>query len=137
VNRLKLKQIDFLKTGLVILSFVMTIAPVTVFGAGLPAPDCNSNFSGLNCNSTGPNDLIKNVINILLAVAFLIAVLFLIIGGFRYIMSAGNAEAAEAGRNTIINALIGIVVIILAYVIVRVVSNAVGNAGGTGSSAGI
>ena len=70
-------------------------------------------------------DLLTRVINILLALAGLVAVIFLIVGGFRYITAGGNEEAAESGKKTITNAIIGIVVIILAFVIVRVVSNAV------------
>ena len=69
-------------------------------------------------------ELLLRIINILLAIAGLVAVVFLIIGGFRYITAGGNEEAAEAGKKTIINAIIGIVVIILSFVIVRVVSNA-------------
>lgn len=71
------------------------------------------------------NELLIRIINVLLAVAGLVAVVFLIIGGFRYITAGGNEEAAEAGKKTIVNAIIGIVVIILSFVIVRVVSNAV------------
>lgn len=70
-------------------------------------------------------DILIRIIQILLAVAGLIAVIFLIVGGFRYITAAGNEETAEAAKKTITNAIIGIVVIILAFVIVRVVANAV------------
>lgn len=125
-----LKKIDFFKVGTVILSFAIALSPLAAF-ADLPQPPCSA-LNGVRCDTVGANDLIVKIINILLAVAFLVAVLFLIIGGFRYIASAGNEEAAEKGRNTIINALIGIVVIILSYVIVRVVSSAV-SSGGTNS----
>ena|SRR3989344_3537542 len=67
------------------------------------------------------------VINVLLAVAGLVAVIFLIVGGFRYVTAGGNEEAAESGKKTITNAIIGIVIIVLAFVIVRVVSNALLN----------
>ncbi len=80
-------------------------------GTGLPADSTISGF-------------ILRIINIALAVAGLIAVLFLIIGGFRYITAAGNEETAEQAKKIILNAIIGIVVIILAFVIVRVISNA-------------
>lgn len=68
--------------------------------------------------------IIIRVIEILLAIAGLVAVIFLIIGGFRYITAGGNEETAEAAKKTITNAIIGVVVIILAFVIVRVISNA-------------
>jgi TRAP-type C4-dicarboxylate transport system permease small subunit len=70
---------------------------------------------------------IMKIINIALTVAGLVAVLFLIIGGFRYITSAGNEETAESAKKIIINAIIGIVIIILSFVIVRVISEALVN----------
>lgn len=76
---------------------------------------------------TRVSDFIIFIINILLALAGLVAVLFLVIGGFQYIASRGNEEATEAAKKTIFNAIIGIVVIILAFVIVRVISNALTN----------
>ena len=54
----------------------------------------------------------------------LIAVAFIIIGGFRYITSAGNEEAAEGGKKMITDAIIGLVVIILSYTIITVIMNA-------------
>lgn len=82
-----------------------------------------------------PNDqklstFIMRIINIALAVAGLVAVLFLIIGGFRYVTSAGNEEAGESAKKIITNSIIGIVVIILSFVIVRVISSALLPGGG-------
>ena len=61
----------------------------------------------------------------LIGITFGVAVLFLIIGGFRYITSAGNPDGQTKGKQTVINALIGIVIIVLSYVIVNVVANLV------------
>lgn len=72
---------------------------------------------------TGRFGLIESAIILLLGLAFGLAVLFLIIGGFYYITSAGNEEQAEKGKKTLINAIIGIALIILSYAIVRVISN--------------
>lgn len=84
--------------------------------------------SGLNCRAgTNVNDLIRTVINWVLGITFGIAVLFLIVGGFWYITSAGNEETATKGKSTVINAIIGIVIIILSYVIINVVANLVGS----------
>ena len=73
---------------------------------------------------TDLGDLIISIINILLAVAGLVAVLFLIIGGVRYVVAAGNEEQLESAKKTITHAIIGLVIIILSFVIVRVISNA-------------
>jgi amino acid transporter len=68
--------------------------------------------------------ILLRIVEIALSLAGLIAILFLIIGGFRYVTAAGNEEAAESAKKTILNAIIGIIVIILSFVILRVIDNA-------------
>jgi len=102
--------------------FVLALAPVASAQFNVPS----SGGTGLP-NDTSVSGFILKIINIALAVTGLVAVLFLIIGGFRYITSAGNEETAEQAKKIIINAIIGIVVIILSFVIVRVISNALIN----------
>ncbi len=125
-----LKKVDWLAVAQILLVSLLVFSPLLLAHGQtrqLPGLECQP---GQNCNNIrGVNDLIKTVINWLLGVAFAIAVLFLIIGGFQYITSAGNEEAAEKGKGTAVNALIGIVIIVLSYVIVNVVANLVGNAG--------
>lgn len=78
------------------------------------APACQNSASGL----------ILSVIDIALWIAGTIAVLFLIIGGLRYVTASGNEEQAEGAKKTITHAIIGLVIIILSFVIVRIISNA-------------
>lgn len=106
------------------------------------AVTCESGFTADTSNTIclpsgvsrgGPqtaSDLILKGVNILLSVAAIIAVLFLIIGGFQYVTSAGNEETAKKARGTITNALIGIAVIVLSYTIVTVVAHTAGSCGG-------
>jgi hypothetical protein len=68
-------------------------------------------------------DLLIPLINYSLGIAGTVTVLFLIVGGFWYLTSAGNEEQTEKGKKTLLNSVIGLVVIILAYTIVRVVSS--------------
>ena len=124
-----LKKIDWLTVAQVLLVSLLVFAPLLVaYGQINIGIQCDPTKQ--NCqNISSVNQLIKTVINWLLTIAFAIAVLFLIIGGFQYITSAGNEEAAEKGKGTAVNALIGIVIIVLSYVIVNVVANLVSNAG--------
>ena len=71
--------------------------------------------------------LIAAVIQLLLFVAGSLAVLFVIIGGYQYITSAGNEERAERAKKTLVNAIIGIVVILLSFVIISVIVNTIGS----------
>jgi len=58
------------------------------------------------------------VIDYILVIVGAIAVVFIIIGGFRYITSAGNDKFVEDAKSTITYAIIGLVIVLLAYVIV-------------------
>jgi hypothetical protein len=68
---------------------------------------------------------IKKIINILSVIIGAIAVVMIIIGGFRYVTSGGNAESTKAARQTIVYAIVGLVVVALAQIIVHFVLNAV------------
>ena len=123
------KQISQLVKKVSVFQVAQVLGIVFVFALAL-APLASAQFSVPSSGSSNlPNDtsissFIIKIINIALTVAGLIAVLFLIIGGFRYITSAGNEETAEQAKKIITNAIIGIVIIILSFVIVRVISNA-------------
>ncbi len=101
----------------------------------IPCPTglTNSNGICLPSNPVGsPSDSISNqssftglalvVIKWLLTISGVIAILFIIVGGFQYITSAGNSETAEKGKGTLINAVIGLIVVLLSYTIVSVIS---------------
>lgn len=116
---------NLLKVAEIALSIGIITAPVLGYAALSDTFNCDRQFQ--NCNATNVNSLIRLAVNWLLGIAFGVAVLFLIIGGFWYITSAGNEETAEKGKNTAINAIIGIVIIILSWVIINVVANLVTN----------
>src|SRR5438876_5244694 len=56
-----------------------------------------------------PQDTVIKVINILLYLAGILAVIFVIWGGYLYITSGGNEESAAKGRKALMYALIGLV----------------------------
>ncbi len=106
--------------------------PVKVLASGISSglSDVRGEFSGstgsLFMGARDIPELIAAIIRILLMIGGAIAVLFVIIGGYQYLTSGGNEEAAEKGRKTVTNALIGVVVVVLSWVIVNVVVNTVG-----------
>ncbi len=88
-------------------------------GACAVAGDCT------NDPNTVINGTIKTIINLLSIAGGVIAVIFIIIGGLKYISSGGKQESITSAKNTILYAVIGLVIIALAQVIVRfVLSNA-------------
>lgn len=67
----------------------------------------------------GPiQQIIKTIINLFAFFGGAIAVIYVVYGGFKYVTSAGNAEKASSGRQTVFYALIGLVVIIVAQQLV-------------------
>lgn len=128
-----INKINFMKVAEWMFVIAMLILPLwaTVVRADIPQPNCNA-LSGVRCDNTDLTGIIIKILNFALGIAFLIAVLMLVFGGFRYITSAGNEETASKGKQTIVNALIGIAIVILSYVIVQVVSRTVSSAGSAG-----
>ncbi len=83
-------------------------------GAGAGSPLCDSSDEELE-------PLIKNVVNLLLAVLGFVAVIMIIIGGIRYTTSNGDSNNTKAAKDTILYSVVGLVVAILAYAIVNFV----------------
>ena len=69
--------------------------------------------------------LINSAANIIALLAGVAAVIMIIIAGFAYVSSGGNAEQTTNAKNRIINAVIGLVIIALAWTIVRLVTDRV------------
>lgn len=70
-------------------------------------------------------NLIGDAANIIALVAGFVAVLMIIIAGFQFVTSGGNAEQTTKARGRIFGAIIGLVVIALAWTIIRLVLDAV------------
>lgn len=64
-----------------------------------------------------------NILAIILTLAGYIAVAFVIVGGFKFVLSSGNSEQAASARRAVINALIGLVIVIMARVVVEILFN--------------
>ncbi len=85
--------------------------------------DLTGGTQGCDQGSSGIGKLIRTVINVLSVIIGAIAVVMIIIGGFRYVVSAGNPEGAKSAKNTILYAIIGLVIVALAQIIVHFVLN--------------
>ena len=72
-------------------------------------------------NSRSVETIIKDIVDILSIVVGAAAVIMVIIGGFRYVLSNGDSNNVQAAKNTILYALVGLVVVALAQVMVNFV----------------
>jgi hypothetical protein len=110
----------------------ITCDPLTPAG-GTPAPS----GSGVECATsssiclsglphTGADrSTIEKILRIVIGITAAISVLFIAIGGVRYIISQGEPQAVSKAKSTIVYALIGLVVAIVAQAIVAFVINGV------------
>lgn len=125
------------------------VVSALVLGVGVSAPvyaaDCGVVSAGISqgaecakptnapANLFGQNSIFVTVTNILLFIIGAIAVIMLIVGGIRYVVSAGDQTAVTSAKNTILYAIIGIIVAFLAYAAVNFISSQL-TAGTTTSS---
>jgi len=90
--------------------------------------DCKNNFDPKKCiYNPLPEDELTNMF-LFIAKGFLIitaiwGVMFIIIGGFRMVMAAGNEEDYIAAKKTITWAILGVVITMLSFSIIAIVQN--------------
>lgn len=71
--------------------------------------------------ATDPFDFVKKLMSILLSLAGGIAVILIIISGYKFMASQGNPEAVQAAREQLTSAIVGFLFIIFSLVILQVV----------------
>jgi multidrug transporter EmrE-like cation transporter len=77
--------------------------------------------NGTSNNLFAQGGVFQTVANTLIFLVGAIAVLFLIIGGLRYVISNGDSKAVEGAKNTILYAIVGIVVAVISFALVSFV----------------
>lgn len=114
-----MKKIAILR---ILLVLALLVVPVVIFAQ---SPDLRLGPPDVGLPGAPDADLKgtiqKVIMQILLPLAGLIAVLFLIIGGFQYMFAGANPELAKKGKETLKNAIVGLIVVILSYVIITIV----------------
>lgn len=79
---------------------------------------------GCPSNLFGDTGVFKQVTNTILYIVGIIAVIMLIIGGIKYVVSGGDAKKVTDAKNTVLYAIIGLVICFLAFAIVNFVISA-------------
>lgn len=87
-----------------------------LFGGIIPSQQTINN-QGLN--AVFP--LIANILNYLLFAAGALAIIFVLIGAFQYVISSGNPQNIAQAKRTITYAIVGLVIVMMALVIVQFV----------------
>ena len=75
---------------------------------------------------SGLQDLFKNAVTAIIALAGVVLFVMLIIGGVRYVTSGGDPKSAEGARNTITYAIGGLVLVLISYLILVIIGQITG-----------
>jgi hypothetical protein len=92
---------------------VLNLCPVN------PSSEQGTNFNQL-CN-VSPSGVLGTVITFIFILAIIIALIYLIWGGIKWITSGGDKGNVETARGQIIAAVIGLIITFLAYFIINIV----------------
>src|SRR6266849_1878485 len=71
----------------------------------------------LGVNNIGP--IVGSVVNFIFLIAAIIALIYLVLGGIKWVTSEGDTKNVEAARNQIIAAAVGLGVTFLSYLIIN------------------
>jgi hypothetical protein len=81
------------------------------------------------CNGGDEDDakkMVGKILNVVYGLIGVVAVVFVIIGGFKYMTSQGEPGRVQQAKNTILYALIGLVITISAFAITAFILQALG-----------
>ena len=70
----------------------------------------------------------SSVINTLLGILGIVALIIILLGGFKWMTAGGNEENIAGAKKTIAAGIVGLIIIFFAYAIVMFVFNVVGGA---------
>ena len=115
--------------GTIVSTFYWGVLPVVAAGLcpsatlGVVPPGCDTQTVDLNV-------IVGSVINIVLFLAFVAALVFLIWGGIKWIMSGGDKEGTTKAKESVTAALIGLAVVVASYILINVILQFFGATGG-------
>ena len=95
-----------------------------IFVATVQAQDLGLNEVnniGLPSGTNDPKQMAIDVVTYLMTFLGIIAVVVVLLGGFKWMVAAGNDDKVAEAKKTIIAGIIGLVIIIAAYAIVQII----------------
>ena len=109
---------------------ILIVGIIIVLGAGsVSALTLQEGAEAARCDGCpadlfGDTGVFKQVTNVILYIVGIIAVIMLIIGGIKYVVSGGDSKKVTDANNTVLYAIIGLVIAFLAFAIVNFVISA-------------
>ena len=78
---------------------------------------------GCDTSTTPIDNTLSNVVNLLSAIAGVIAVIMIVVAGFKYTTAAGDSGKISSAKTTLIYAIVGVIIVGISQILVRFVLN--------------
>ena len=118
--------------GIIATSFVFATQPVTAANDWTSENACGSDVDeelkqamGCSNSKTAPS-VLEGLIKGVISVVGILAVIIIVVGGQRFIVSQGDVSKITAARGMIIYGVVGLILALLAFAIVSFVTGAIG-----------
>lgn len=113
----------FLSVAVISMFFLSAVQ--FVYAAGTPIALCPHDEGGSNygvlCSLT-PSSALPFLFTAVIIIAIIIALIFLIWGGIKWVISGGDKGKVDAARSTIVAAIVGLIIIFLAWFIINLIT---------------
>lgn len=76
---------------------------------------------GLDCTPCHLLKLVQNVIDFIIKLSFLICIVLIVYGGFRWLLSFGKEENITAAQKIIVSTLFGLLIVLTSWLIVHTI----------------
>ncbi len=85
-------------------------------GLGAAGSDCDDEFAAKPIN-----DIVVTVVNILSFIVGAVAVIMIIVAGFKYVTSGGDSNSISGAKSTLLYAIVGLIIVAMAQFLVKFV----------------
>lgn len=110
------KKLILLMTVMTVVLPLLTMAVTAVHAQSLSTNDLGLNDAGnIGLGNNDPKSIVVQIIRVLLGFLGLIAVIIILIGGFKWMTAQGNDDKITEARKLIQAGIIGLVIILAAF----------------------
>ncbi len=111
----------FITIGSTLLTSLALAVPAFAQTTINPCPNDNGEGYGSLCTLT-PEKTIPFIFTWIIIIAIVLALVFLVWGGIKWILSGGDKSKVEGARGTIIAAIVGLLIIFISWFVINLIT---------------
>lgn len=117
-----------LKSLVTVFMLVMSLTPFLASPVLATGPDFGQSYAeSTNLGNEDPRTIMANLLNLAMTFLAIIAVIVILIGGFKWMTAAGSEDKVSEAKKIVVGGVIGLVIILAAWAIASFVLNTVGD----------